>query len=246
MQAISLRSRVAGLILGVAMVFGRVPLKNYGGKLICAVSNFLVDQLEWFQTARPMGVKLHFGLSNAYSVFGLQYLSYVSNVFSYLEHLGTFDIITWLVVLVSFVLGLEYGLQAVSLCITLFLTPLAVLNFLASHMVSLHLMISNRLWQAIRGKSRPFEIFQFFQGSVHGVSGYELTFACLLFMPAILTLPTTLWYGIFVQFVYYIIYQCFQLILQGLLKIERQCLFPGAPKHLFTPKDECKQTDKIG
>ena len=224
MQTISLGSRVAGLLLAVAIVLGRAPLKNYGNQFICTLSNFLVDQLEWFQTARPMGVKLHLGLSSVYSIFGLQYILAVSTVFSYLKCMGVFDVITWLVVLVSSLLGLGHGLQAMSLCITLLLTPLTTFGYLASHMVSLHLMLSNRLWQAIRGRSHPFGgIFQkeSFQGSARGVSGYELTFACLLFMPVILTLPTTLWYGIFIQVLYYVFTQCFRLILQDLLSIEK-------------------------
>ncbi|KAI8102706.1 hypothetical protein M9434_005503 [Picochlorum sp. BPE23] len=67
------RDTLLGLAKGTLIVVYRKKVLFYSHILGIKLYDFIVNQLIWFETAKPAGIKLHVGLSQALSQVGLGY-----------------------------------------------------------------------------------------------------------------------------------------------------------------------------
>lgn len=217
------RDTLLGFTKGALVVVYRREVLFYAYILGIKFYAFIVNQLIWFGTAKPAGVKLHIGLSQALSQVGLGYADAISRLVFYLGERGFFDVFLLSLGVIFFATGSRRGHACLHAMLWVLLAPMSIPAMFARWLVRTHVVLSGVLWRAMRGISYPTILERFDislgkgQQGVIESSGYHLTLACLLFVPLILTLPTVAWYSVFVyilnQAIQKAIYGCLQLIL---------------------------------
>ncbi|KAI8102707.1 hypothetical protein M9434_005503 [Picochlorum sp. BPE23] len=85
------RDTLLGLAKGTLIVVYRKKVLFYSHILGIKLYDFIVNQLIWFETAKPAGIKLHVGLSQALSQVGLGYTQAVRKIVIYFGERGLFD-----------------------------------------------------------------------------------------------------------------------------------------------------------
>lgn len=216
------RDTLLGLAKGTLIVVYRKKVLFYSHILGIKLYDFIVNQLIWFATAKPAGIKLHVGLSQALSQVGLGYTQAVRKIVIYFGERGLFDAYLLSLGALFFAVGSRRGHACLLETLQVVLAPVSVSAMFAQWLVRTHVVLSGILWRAMRGISYPciLEYFDIGLGKeredVRESSGFSLTLACLLFVPLILTLPTIGWYSIFVCILNGVIqksiYGCLELI----------------------------------
>lgn len=84
-----------------------------------------------------------------------------------------------LVLLVGILTAMK-GPQVLGRAMGLLTLPITLASAAMYHTARAHLWLTGLLWRFMREDG----------------SAYKLALSCLLFMPVVLTLPTTLWYGV--------------------------------------------------
>lgn len=195
--------RILGFALGLLIVFGRIPIKTHAQSCLEAIQNLSIDSFEWFQTARPAGVKLHVWTCSFLSTTGIAYTRGFAKVYWLLESLNIFDGFLWLLSAVLVLFGLEHGLRLAHFLVAALVFPVTVLVAVAKTVIHSHLMLVRILWGSMRGDRSSGISSSYGQLTLDvdpsARAGYHLAISCLLFMPVVLTLPTVLWYGYFVS-----------------------------------------------
>lgn len=216
------RDTLLGLAKGTLVVVYRKRVLFYSHILGINLYDFIVDQLIWFESAKPAGIKLHIGLSQALSQVGLGYTEAVRKIVIYLGERGIFDVYLLCLGVIFFAAGSRRGHACLRETLNVVLAPVSVPAMFAQWLVRTHVLLSRILWRAMRGTSYPSILEHLDIGlgkdreDVIVSSLYHITLACLLFVPLILTLPTVAWYSIFVcilnGLIQRSIYGCLELI----------------------------------
>ena len=105
------------------------------------------------------------------------------------------------------------GAQMFSVAASVPLLPMSLLAVVVAGVLRLHLMVMAHLWKELRGiptisvTITKLENIHAMKENVpfDGPSTYHLAMASLLFMPAVLTLPTTAWFAGFVLLVNFLL-----------------------------------------
>lgn len=190
--------RILGYVMGLAILSGRTRIKNHIATCLASIRDLLLYELDWFKTARPGGFKLHEYLCIFFSTAGTVYTLGISKMYGVLDSVGLFDACLLLVTAISICFGLRKGLRTVSSLLKALISPISFPGMFADIVMNLHLTLVQILWYTMRGSSYP-EIWWTFGDQQVNVVTSQYHLATLLFMPVLLTLPTTLWYGYFVS-----------------------------------------------
>lgn len=214
----ALGDRVLGCGLGIALISGRVSVKDYIGDCLQSIQMFLLHQMDWFETARPSGVKLHKLSCLVLSSAGTIYTLAISKLYVFLESLKIFDLALLLLGAVLIVFGLRHGLRVAYSFAIVVTSPISFMAMIAESAAKLHLTLVRNLWQSMRGNiCSSFLQSSYCHDCDMDASPYELAISCLLFMPVILTLPTMLWYCYFTYILWKFVYFSLSLSLKALL-----------------------------
>lgn len=189
-------NRILGCVLGLAILSGRTSIKIHIATCLTSIRDLLLYELGWFKTARPGGVKLHENLCIFFSTAGAVYTLGISKMYGVIESVGLFDACLLLVSAISICFGLRNGLRTACSLLKALISPISFPGMFADIVMNLHLTLVQILWCTMRGSACPEIRWTFGAQQVNiGSSQYHL--AILLFMPVLLTIPTTLWYGYF-------------------------------------------------
>jgi hypothetical protein len=163
--------------LGVAWFSG--PITEAIASGVTWLSTFVSSYLFWFATHRPGGIKLHPPLSSMISQGGLWYVSVGSSLCASLYESYMLHVLVMIVGVSITVRGPAFLGQVVRVAYFPFSLP-SRLMWLAC---GIQFRVTRWLWQKMKGSQ---------------YEAYHLAISCLLFMPVLLTLPTTVWYTFFV------------------------------------------------
>ena len=173
--------------LGSVVVLLTRPVVAFGSFVWTETSTFTAAQLEWFATSKPAGVKLHPQLSQALSLIGLQYISIVRAVCVALQGASSFsyngveyNVFHGVVFMLGVLTALK-GPHVLSRGVGLLTVPITLASVAMYKAARFHLWLTGLFWRFMREDG----------------SAYKLALSCLLFMPVVLTLPTTIWYDDF-------------------------------------------------
>lgn len=177
---------ITNLLAGSAVALLAGPIVTMGSLFWAHVSSFSTSQLWWFGSSNPAGVKLHPQLSGALSMAGLWYIAMARSACVALRDAslvghdaGEYNAFHGLVVLVGILTGLK-GPRVLGRAVGLLTLPITLASAAMYHTARVHVWLTGLLWRFMREDG----------------SAYKLALSCLLFMPVVLTLPTTLWYGV--------------------------------------------------
>lgn len=146
----------------------------------------ITEQLVWFASAKPLGIKLHISASNIFTTMTLYYLKHWDYaISSFLFHTASPAVL--IVALACPLLGIGTCITHAYLALRLAALPLTTTYVLYNLIYKLHLSATLMTWSAIRRKT----LLPLFED--HG-SSTQLALSALLFMPCLLLLPTTTWY----------------------------------------------------
>jgi hypothetical protein len=166
------------LVLGLALIALSDPLVTHAGLTWARLASLVEENLAWFATHTPAGVKLHPQLSSFLSDVGLRYIATVRMACVVV----TEKYFSLLVVTVG-ALTMVRGPEVLGRAAGLMLLPLSLAAAVMWYAGRAHFRLMKRLWRWMRDEAG---------------SAYQLALSCLLFMPVLLTLPTMIWYSAFV------------------------------------------------
>ncbi len=162
------------------------PVVTLGSLVFAHLSGFAASQLWWFASSNPAGVKLHPQLSSALSIAGLWYIATARDVCVALRNVSVrgydgeeYNVLHGVVLLVGILTALR-GPHVLGRATGLLTLPITLASAAMYHTARAHLWLTGLLWHFMREDG----------------SAYKLALSCLLFMPVVLTLPTTLWYDV--------------------------------------------------
>ncbi|KAL4542121.1 hypothetical protein Ndes2526B_g06604 [Nannochloris sp. 'desiccata'] len=176
------------------------------------IADFILDQLEWFMTAKPAGIKLHLQLAHALGLGGMKYINILQSISSALPTVELIElaVMAAAVALPLVGLGTSKCTGIATQCCYLLIAPITVAYTTMTLIYRLHLNATMHTWLAMRGKTPLVPSSSFRKGKAGTESSEkkrpsapqplyptQLAVASLLFMPCILTLPTTAWFYAF-------------------------------------------------
>ena len=191
--------RILGCVVGLIVVFERIWIKKSIAACLEGIRDLFLDELGWFQTARPSGVKLHEFLCTFLSTIGTVYILGISKLIECLESMKAPDVSILLLGAILMVFGLNQGMRAVVCFVKAVAFPISAPAAFADVAITWHFRLLVFLWNAMRGSIHS-EISLPVVGNMLKTCTSTYHIAILLFMPVVLTLPTVLWYGIFFSF----------------------------------------------
>lgn len=190
--------RILGYVMGLAILSGRTSIKIQIATCLASIRDLLLYEIDWFKTARPGGIKLHEYLCIFFSTAGTVYTLVISSMYGVLESMGLFDACLLLVSAISICFGLRKGLRTACSLLKALISPISFPGMFADVVMNLHLTLVQILWCTMRGSACP-EVWWTFGAQQVNIDTSQYHLATLLFMPVLLTVPTTLWYGYFVS-----------------------------------------------
>ena len=173
----------SSVVVGTAIVLGASYIVSFVSYLWTAVGALSAVQLVWYATAKPAGIKLHPQLT---ALLSNSFLWYLSTVRRLLERSHASHWLSWKVSGFSNFLVIGVGVvtvfnpRAVGRALGAVTLPVTVASAAMVVVVRGHVALTSALWRYMREDG----------------SSFHLAMSCLLFMPVVLTLPTTLWYGV--------------------------------------------------
>ncbi len=175
---------ITDLMAGTGVALLARPIVTFGSLLLAHLSGFAASQLWWFASSNPAGVKLHPQLSSAFSMAGLWYIASARDVCVALGNVSVrgyngeeYNVFHGVVLLVGILTALK-GSHVLGRAAGLPTLPITLASAAMYHTARAHLRLTGLLWRYMLEEG----------------SAYKLALSCLLFMPVVLTLPTTLWY----------------------------------------------------
>jgi len=172
----------SSVVVGIAIVLGASSIVSFVSYLWTAVGALSAVQLVWYATAKPAGIKLHPQLTALLSNSFLWYLSTVRRLleFSHASHWPWNYVSLWNLLVIGVGVVTVFNPRAVGRALGVVTLPVTVASAAMVVVVKGHVGLTSALWRYMREDG----------------SSFQLAMSCLLFMPVVLTLPTTLWYGV--------------------------------------------------
>lgn len=160
------------------------------------------------------GIKLHLQVAHALGFVGIKYINTLQSISSRLPAVELTELLVTAtaVALPLIGLGTTTSRKVAAHCFSILAVPITVAYKIMALLYRLHLNATKQTWLAMRGKTRPLQLFSFFQKENMGIPSKgekslssapqplyptQLAVASLLFMPCILTFPTTAWFYAF-------------------------------------------------
>lgn len=209
-------SHAAAALLGHSLWTHRLATARALLIVVDRFAGFLLDQLEWYMTARPGGVKLHIQLCQVLGKAGQLYVMLWAQLMAFIFTVDSLTMYIGILALLIPMLGVGARFfLAASFAVNILCVPAGIPYLIMASIYRSHLCTVHFLWQALRGKRRlPGWYFvwtvlagdegqlsndqspnqqgvmtdSFNHGSIH------LGIASLLFVPCLLTLPTIAWF----------------------------------------------------